>query len=42
MGFESNKSGPNKPENSSANVSSPLKKPDPKSIGKIALGGGKE
>ena len=42
MGFESNKSGGRKPEQGTGNTSSPLKKPDAKNIGKVALAGGKK
>lgn len=42
VGIESNKSGGRTPEQSSANTSSPLKKPDQRNIGKIALRGGKK
>lgn len=42
MGFESNKPGGRTPEQGTGNTSSPVKKPDPKAIGKIALGGDKK
>jgi len=38
MGFENPGKGSN-PEKSSANTANPLKQPDPKKIGQVAVGG---